>query len=499
MLFDSRVMVGGNSSSPTGAGTRFSDDLAAAEFGDTLRRYRYVDSRSTAAAAAASTTRRTKIANENNSGRTVDTAMPSNKKKETMMRATIGNGRKKLTSITAKVMQLYVNPTIDDTALLSIKESPVAKKARPAGKKTDLRQPELQAIIDKEKRRKRKGDSDIEILSPELAQNRMKKQQLVFLSQSSTASSLECKPRVDVAIRRHTRSMDKGSSLRLWQAAMQSEMRDIPDSDEGEDSPSIFSIASSPPPSSKTQTSRKLPNVCTPLQISSSLQLRPTPSSPIIISSSSRHIHTTPVKFIAPTTKERQFVADSEDVIGTDEGEPTFSTSPSRTSCSLVLDSYGEVCSVTSIESDIDDIALVEVDQKIELEKLGKMTLVQLKALMKEESIKPARLKAECISKLLDRRLVIPAAEKTRKMAKTEYFNDITQIIKSSSDPTIYRKIIKYEPIVVNELHRWLLAQSEPQLGGLQVVDVKAWCYARGVCSVDTDFNRRGKQRTRVG
>ena len=70
--------------------------------------------------------------------------------------------------------------------------------------------------------------------------------------------------------------------------------------------------------------------------------------------------------------------------------------------------------------------------------------------------------------------------------------NRITQTIKSDDDQSIYCGILRYEPVVVEDLLDWLKERgvSAPELV------VRGWCDKEGVCCIATDsLNSRRRAR----
>jgi Slx4 endonuclease len=68
----------------------------------------------------------------------------------------------------------------------------------------------------------------------------------------------------------------------------------------------------------------------------------------------------------------------------------------------------------------------------------------------------------------------------------------ISQVIKSNVDQSVYSRILRYEPIVVEDLVEWL-AEREIEVPELVV---RGWCDKEAVCCVGRE-NLRGGRRAR--
>lgn len=66
----------------------------------------------------------------------------------------------------------------------------------------------------------------------------------------------------------------------------------------------------------------------------------------------------------------------------------------------------------------------------------------------------------------------------------------ITQTIKSDADQSVYCGILRYEPVVVEDLVEWLRERdvSVPELV------VRGWCDKEGVCCVGRDSSSGGRR-----
>lgn len=66
----------------------------------------------------------------------------------------------------------------------------------------------------------------------------------------------------------------------------------------------------------------------------------------------------------------------------------------------------------------------------------------------------------------------------------------ITQTIKSDPDQSVYMGILRYEPVVVEDLMEWLGGRE------LSVPDlvVKGWCDKEGVCCVNRESLMGGRR-----
>ena len=66
----------------------------------------------------------------------------------------------------------------------------------------------------------------------------------------------------------------------------------------------------------------------------------------------------------------------------------------------------------------------------------------------------------------------------------------ITQTIKRDADQSVYTRILRYEPVVLEDLVEWF-AERDIELG--EVV-VKGWCDKEGVCCVGRQSLSGGKR-----
>jgi hypothetical protein len=66
----------------------------------------------------------------------------------------------------------------------------------------------------------------------------------------------------------------------------------------------------------------------------------------------------------------------------------------------------------------------------------------------------------------------------------------ITQVIKSDADQSVYSGILRYEPVVVDDLVEWL---TERDVAVPELV-VRGWCDKEGVCCVARESLRNGRR-----